>query len=183
MKATIQQIEQIVSVLTDDEKQLLKDTINHGLWGDSAWEFLDENGNVETVAMYGYCTNDAHLAGHFRGRQVAAIFKSIYRKLCPAVDNQVGRYISHCNDWWGDGSADMLFIREGYHSAFEEWASGEGFKDDQGALRHSMSREDLGDLYQRLDNFIADLTYEEAEQNRDAFNAVKTIIHQRMQEK
>ena len=95
----------------------------------------------------------------------------------------MGRFISHCNDWWGDGSGDMLFIREGYHSVFEEWASGKGFKDEQGALRHSMSREDLDELYRRLDNFIADLTYEEAEQNRDAFNAVKTIIHQRMQEK
>ena len=67
MEATIQQVEQIVSVLTDSEKQLLKDTINKGDWGDSDWEFLDENGNVETVAMYGYCTNDAHRAGHFKG--------------------------------------------------------------------------------------------------------------------
>ena len=183
MKATIHQIEQVVSVLTASEKQLLKDTINHGAWGDSAWEFLDENNNVETAAMYGYCTNDAHLAGHFKGRIVASMFKSIYKKLCPACNNQVGRFISHCNDWWGDGSGDMLFIREGYHSAFEEWASGKGFKDEQGALRHSMSRDDLDELYRRLDNFIADLTYEEAEQNRDAFNAVKTIIHQRMQEK
>ena len=183
MKATIHQIEQVVSVLTASEKQLLKDTINHGAWCDSAWEFLDENNNVETAAMYGYCTNDAHLARHFNGRIVASMFKSIYKKLCPACNNQVGRFISHCNDWWGDGSGDMLFIREGYHSVFEEWASGKGFKDEQGALRHSMSRDDLDELYRRLDNFIADLTYEEAEQSRDAFNAVKTIIHQRMQEK
>lgn len=122
MKATIQQVEQIVSVLTDDEKQLLKDTINEGGWGDSDWEFLDESGNVETVAMYGYCTNDAHLAGHFKGRIISSMFKSIYKKLCPACNNQVGRYISHCNDWWGDGSGDMLFIRTGYYRTFEEWA-------------------------------------------------------------
>lgn len=122
MEATIQQVEQIVSVLTDNEKQLLKDTINKGYWGDADWEFLDENGNVETVAMYGYCTNDAHRAGHFKGRVVAAMFKSIYKKLCPENHNQIGRYISHCNDWWGDGSGDMLFIRTGYYIAFEEWA-------------------------------------------------------------
>lgn len=122
MEATIQQVEQIVSVLTADEKQLLKDTINEGGWGDSDWEFLDESGNVETVAMYGYCTNDAYLAGHFKGRVVATMFKSIYKKLCPACNNQVGRYISHCNDWWGDGSGDMLFIRTGYYRTFEEWA-------------------------------------------------------------
>lgn len=38
MEATIQQVEQIVSVLTADEKQLLKDTINEGGWGDSDGE-------------------------------------------------------------------------------------------------------------------------------------------------
>lgn len=122
MEATIQQIEEIVSVLTADEKQLLKDTINEGVWGDSDWEFLDENGKIETVSMCGYCTNDAHLAGHFKGRIVSAMFKSIYKKLCPANHNQIGRYVSHCNDWWGDGSGDMLFIRTGYYQIFEEWA-------------------------------------------------------------
>ena len=64
----------------------------------------------------------AHIAGHFKGRVVATMFKSIYKKLCPACNNQVGRYISHCNDWWGDGSGDMLFIRTGYYRTFEEWA-------------------------------------------------------------
>lgn len=122
MEVTIQQVEQIVSVLTADEKQLLKDTINEGGWGDSDWEFLDENGKIETVSMYGYCTNDAHLAGHFKGRIVSTMFKSIYKKLCPEHNNQIGRYISHCNDWWGDGSGDMLFIRTGYYRTFEKWA-------------------------------------------------------------
>ena len=183
MSTTIQQIEQIVSTLTKGEKRLLKDIINKGACGDYAWEFLDEKGNVETVEAYGYCVYYSYHAKLLKGCAITAMCQSICGKLCPAVNNQVGRYISHRNDWWGDGSADMLFIREGYHSVFEEWASGKGFKDEQGALRHSMSREDLDELYRRLDNFIADLTYEEAEQNRDAFNAVKTIIHQRMQEK
>ena len=102
MEATINQIQEIVSILTSDEQQLLKDTINYGAWGDSDWEFLDDNEKVETVAMYGYCT--------------------MYKKLCPTNHNQIGRYISHCNDWWGDGSGDMLFIRKGYYNAFEEWA-------------------------------------------------------------
>lgn len=44
MKATMLQIEEIVSVLTADEKQLLKDTINEGGWGDAEATFLDENG-------------------------------------------------------------------------------------------------------------------------------------------
>ena len=46
MEATINQVQEIVSVLTSDEQQLLKDTINYGFWGDSDWEFLDDNGNV-----------------------------------------------------------------------------------------------------------------------------------------
>lgn len=66
MEATIKQVQEIVSVLTEEQQQLLKDTINYGAWGDADMEFLDENGNIETVGMYGYCTNDAKEAGHFR---------------------------------------------------------------------------------------------------------------------
>lgn len=122
MKNQISKIEEIVSVLTPDEQQLLKDTINEGFWGDGDMEFLDENGNEETVGMYGYCTNDAKNAGHFSGRVVATMFRSIYKKLCAARSNNVGRYLSHCNDWWGDGSGDMIFIRSEHAELFEEWA-------------------------------------------------------------
>lgn len=122
MEATIEQVKEIVSVLTADEQQLLKDTINKGYWGDTEMELLDENNQVETDWIEGYCTNDAKLAGHFKGRKVATMFKSIYKKLCPENHNQIGRYISHCNDWWGDGSGDMLFIRGTYSKAFEQWA-------------------------------------------------------------
>lgn len=113
---------EIVSVLTPDEQQLLKDTIIHGIWGDSESEFLTEENEIETVPMYGYCTNDAKKAGNFSGRKVSAMFRSIYKKLCTQHHNQIGRYISHCNDWWGDGSGDMLFIRSTVTDAFEEWA-------------------------------------------------------------
>ena len=91
MKNQISKIEEIVSVLTPDEQQLLKDTINEGFWGDGDMEFLDENGNEETVGMYGYCTNDAKNAGHFSGRVVATMFRSIYKKLCAA-----GRLLLAC---------------------------------------------------------------------------------------
>lgn len=120
MKATIEQVKEIVSILTDEQQQLLKDTIRYGCWGDSEFEFLDENGNGETLPMMGYCTNDAKLAGNFSGRKISAMFRSIYRKLCPK--NGIGRFISHHSDWWGDGSGDMLFIRTGYYDAFEQWA-------------------------------------------------------------
>lgn len=35
---TIQKVNELVSVLTDDQKQLLKDTINMGFWGDTDME-------------------------------------------------------------------------------------------------------------------------------------------------
>lgn len=120
MKATIEEVKEIVSVLTEEQQQLLKDTIRYGLWGDADFDFLDENGNVETVEMMGYCTNDAKLAGNFNGRKISAMFRSIYSKLCP--QKGIGRYISHHSDWWGDGSGDMLFIRIGYYDTFEQWA-------------------------------------------------------------
>ena len=98
MEATINQVQEIVSVLTADEQQLLKDAINYGGWGDADYDFLNENGEFETVMMFGYCTNDAKEAGHFSGRAVSAMFRAIYRKLCPAHHNQIGRFVSHCND-------------------------------------------------------------------------------------
>lgn len=115
-------INEILNALTEEQKQLLKDTINYGSWGDSDWEFINDNGDVETVPMYGYCTNDAKRAGHFSGRKASAMFRSMYKKLCPTKYNKIGRYISHCNDWWGDGSGDMLFIRSPFYHDFEEWA-------------------------------------------------------------
>ncbi len=116
------QVPELVSILTEDEQQLLKDTIIYGSWGDSDSEFLNENGEIVTESMYGYCTNDAKRGGHFTGRKVSAMFKSIYKKLCPEHNNMIGSFLSHCNDWWGDGSGDMLFIKYGYYNAFEEWA-------------------------------------------------------------
>lgn len=115
------EINEIVKELTDEQKQLLKDTIIHGSWGDGDMSFLNEDGNVETDHMWGYCTNDAKKAGHFSGRKVSAMFRSIYRKLCPE-HNGTGRYITHYSDWWGDGSGDMLFIRSEFVNKFEEWA-------------------------------------------------------------
>lgn len=124
---TIEEVKKEVSVLTSDEQQLLKDTIIKGSWGDAEYDFLTSptkvgNGNYEIVPMTGYCTNDAQRAGHFSGRKVSAMFRSIYRKMCPDNGNRIGHIISHCNDWWGDGSGDMLFIREGWDDAFEKWA-------------------------------------------------------------
>lgn len=116
----LEAIKIIESQLTTDEQQLLKDTINYGAWGDCDMEFRNEAGGIETAYAWGYCTNDAKHAGNFSGHKVATMFKSIYKKLCP--DNHTGRFISQCNDWWGDGSGDMLFIRGELSNSLEEWA-------------------------------------------------------------
>lgn len=56
------------------------------------------------------------------------------------------------------------------------------FVDNMGATRHALSAKELDELYKRLDDFIADCTYEEATENREEFIRVKTLIHQRMRE-
>lgn len=125
---TIEDVKKKVSDLNADEQQVLKDTINHGCWGDGEYEFLVEDKKdchlIETAPMMGYCTNDAQKGGHYKGRVLSATFRNIYRKMCPAVRNKVGYVLSHANDWWGDGTGDMLFIRHEWHQAFEQWAKG-----------------------------------------------------------
>ena len=123
MVENAKQIEDILYKLTEDEKQLLKDTINKGFWGDCEYEFANKDTEeFEETWAYGFCTNDAKEAGHFAGRQISAMFRSIYRKLCEWKKNTTGEFLSHCRDWWGDGSGDMLFIRSSYRVAFQEWA-------------------------------------------------------------
>ena len=57
------------------------------------------------------------------------------------------------------------------------------FKDENGAIRHAMSRDELSKLYDKLGNFIADLTFEEVEKFKKEFMVVKTLIATRMREK
>ena len=124
MKATIEQVKGMVAILTSEEQQALKDAIIYGGWGDAEYEFFKapDSNETETVYMYGYCTNDAKQGGHFEGRKMSALFRNIYRKMCKDERHQIGYVLSHCNDWWGDGSGDMLFIREGWDATFEEWS-------------------------------------------------------------
>lgn len=59
----------------------------------------------------------------------------------------------------------------------------EAFKDELGATRHAMSREQLAKLYNDLDRFIADLTFEEVDNSRHELIKVKRLIAMRMREK
>lgn len=120
---SIQQVEEIVSVLKPIQQQLLKDVILYGSWGDGDMSFLNDNGEIETDYMFGYFTDyDKRAKNEITGRARGAQFRSIYKKLCSECKNQIGRWISHCNDWWGDGTGNMLFIRGNAVQAFEEWA-------------------------------------------------------------
>lgn len=113
-------VNELVKELTEEQKQLLKDTINYGAWGTTSMEFRNESGKVETVDAYGYCTNDAKRAGHFSGRKVSVMFRNIYGKLCP--DKGCGTWMTQIHDWWGDGTGDMLFIRASLSNEFDSWA-------------------------------------------------------------
>lgn len=53
---------------------------------------------------------------------------------------------------------------------------------DMETIRHTLTNDKLNDLYSRLDDFIADLTWEEVQEHLSALNEVKTMIHQRMNE-
>lgn len=110
---------QIISQLNEQETEVLKCTVKQGGWGSADYEFLTETGETETADLYGYFTNDIKVEGLNR-KQLPAIYKSIYKKLCNP--RGIGRYISHCSDWWGDGSGDMLFIRYELNETFKHWA-------------------------------------------------------------
>lgn len=121
-KKTIEDVRNYISILTDEQQQLLKDTIKYGEWGDGEERFSNEDGTTDSYPMIAYCTNDASMGGHFSGRKLSAMFCSMYKTLCPNFKNTVGDVISHCSDWWDDGSGDMLFIREEWTDAFTIWA-------------------------------------------------------------
>lgn len=113
-------VDKLLVQLTDEQKQLIKDTLNWGDWGSTDMEFVNQEGEIKTFSSEGYIVNKAKEAGHFNGRKVAAMFRSIYKKLC--IKGGCGEFLTHISNWWGNGSGDVIFIRDEYITAFEEWA-------------------------------------------------------------
>lgn len=114
-------LENIISNLTEEQKQLLADTINYGAWGDCQEYFSEEE---PCVYVYGYITDDAYRAKHFERRTLSNKFRSLFKALglegdrwCKRSGEMVWRY-----DWWDDGSGSVLFIREELSDEFEAWA-------------------------------------------------------------
>ena len=52
--------------------------------------------------------------------------------------------------------------------------------EENGVVRHYMSKEKINELYRMLDNFIADCSREEYEKHQKAFTEIKTLLHGRM---
>lgn len=111
MKSNLEILNETLSMLNADEQQILKDAINYGLWGDAEVDFKAPDAANDAFGM-GFCTNDAAMAGHFEGRRRSSLFRSIYKKL-GILGHGCGsnEYFFYCNDWWGDGTGDMFFIR------------------------------------------------------------------------
>lgn len=110
---------EITANLTEEQKQLLADTIIHGSWGDCEETFDDE-----TVYVYGYVTDDAYRGNHFERRSLSNRFRSLFKAL-----GLKGNRYSKRNaemvwyyDWWGDGTGSILLIRTELTDDFEKWA-------------------------------------------------------------
>jgi hypothetical protein len=61
---------------TPEEIQAVRDAWNHGLWGDAEVRFADKD-----EYGIGACTNDIHLAGNFKGREVTNICRKIANRI------------------------------------------------------------------------------------------------------
>lgn len=104
MKTTGNNINSVLKgIFNEKELQAIKDTILYGAWGDTDIEF----DGVDFPA-WGFCTNDCSQGGHFKGREVTNIWKSISNKI---KKTEASKFMKHANDWWGDGTGDMVFFR------------------------------------------------------------------------
>ncbi len=52
-----------------------------------------------------------------------------------------------------------------------------GIIDESGCRRYTMSREQLQALYKQFENFVADCTKQEYDENKESINAVYALIH------
>ena len=123
MKTTGNNINSVLrGIFSEKEIQAIKDTIIYGAWGDTDIEF----DGIDFPA-WGFCTNDCSQGGHFKGREVTNIWKSIASKI---KKTEASKFMKHANDWWGDGTGDMVFFRmggffEGGYNELVAWAKGE----------------------------------------------------------
>ena len=113
--------DQIISNLTQEQKQLLADIINNGSWGDCDATFKGED---NPVMAWGYITNEAYLGGHFVRRSISNRVRSLLKALGleGTSTDKSSAEMQWMYDWWGDGSGSILLIREELADQFEKWA-------------------------------------------------------------
>jgi hypothetical protein len=115
---------ELFDIFTPQQLQAIKDAIIYGAWGDTSQEFYGKDSQLsETHYAWGFCTNDIYKGGHFKNRRsISGIMSGISKK----IKTEKLNFISHCSDWWGDGTGDMMFIAMDVVNAkieeLEEWA-------------------------------------------------------------
>lgn len=120
MKTTGNNFKKVISqYFNERQQQAFKDVILYGGWGDATVGFSDGD-----AMGYGFITNDTSEGGHFKGREVTQVWSEISRII---KKTDAGQFLAHRNDYWGDGSGDVIFIRldgffKGDHDSFVEWA-------------------------------------------------------------
>jgi hypothetical protein len=70
------------------------------------------------------------------------------------------------------GDADAVMVEHGYKRM--------GVIDESGCRRYTMTHTELQDLYKRFENFVADCTQQEYNENKAAITAVYTLIHKHL---
>lgn len=112
-------LNEITASLTDEQKQLLADTIRYGFWGDSEMAFAEGE-----IWCNGYITNDAYRGGHFERKTLSIKFQGLFKALELKGDKygKENGEMMWIHDWWGDGSGSVLFIRSELCNDFEQWA-------------------------------------------------------------
>ncbi len=111
--------DEILEALNDEQKQLLADTINHGVWGDCD-AFIDG----KNVWANGYITDLAYHGEHFVRKELSIRFQDLFKALGLKGNSKEKQSDSMLwiYDWWEDGSGSILLIPETLAAELEAWA-------------------------------------------------------------
>lgn len=87
-------------------------------------------------------------------------------------------YIANYQDEHGVTSSKIRETLEAANRDMEERGyHRKGIIDETGCARYTMRLEELQYLYKRFENFVADCTKQEYDENKESINAVYALIH------
>ena len=110
-----------------------------------------------TNRKYGH-VSEIKATGAFNGRM------TVY---CANYRNKGGLHSTNVCKTFED--ADRIMTEHGYERM--------GVIDESGCRRYTMPLPELQELYKRFENFVADCTQQEYNENKAAITAVYTLIH------